>query len=298
MKKKNLYKILRHYIKHRITGNLGKVIELDDKLVCIVDKRKIHKHKFNTSIPCFGQNKKNEELVNVYNLNKPICYIFDGITFEKSRVMIFGYNNCEVIIRNCEFDCGIWISVNGKCTLDNCCVNYWDVASFNANELIVSNTIMKNRFEYCSSNLAIEFGGNQKVSIINSNIGDYKEKTNVSIESVEEINVKNSKLIGQVVECKAKEVNVDNNSSLDGKEKVIIEKDSNSKLQVSESLLDNKEIGLSNTSTSKSELNTERERLIKTLKEIRTKSIIANQNLLLEYHETLKNTPICKILKR
>ena len=69
-------------------------------------------------------------------------------------------------------------------------------------------------------------------------------------------------------------------------------------MQVSESLLDNKEIGLSNTSTSKSELNTERERLIKTLKEIRTKSIIANQNLLLEYHETLKNTPICKILKR
>lgn len=298
MKKKSLYKILRHYLKHRITGNLGKVIELDNKLICIVDKRKFNKHEFNTSIPCFGQNKKNEELVNVYNLNKPICYIFDGIKFEKNRVMIFGYNNCEVIIKNCEFDCGIWISVNGKCTLDNCCVNYWDVASFNATELIVSNTTMKSRFEYCSSNLAIEFGGNQKVSIINSNIGDYKEKTNVSIESVEEINVKNSKLIGQVVECKAKEVNADNNSSLDGKEKVIIEKDSNSKLQVNESLLDNKELGLSNTSTSKSELNTERERLIKTLKEIRTKSIIANQNLLLEYHETLKNTPICKILKR
>lgn len=298
MKKKSLYKILRHYLKHRITGNLGKVIELDNKLICIVDKRKINKHEFNTSIPCFGQNKKNEELVNVYNLNKPICYIFDGIKFEKNRVMIFGYNNCEVIIRNCEFDCGIWISVNGKCTLDNCCVNYWDVASFNANELIVSNTIMKNRFEYCSSNLAIEFGGNQKVSIINSNIGDYKEKTNVSIESVEEINVKNSKLIGQVVECKAKEVNADNGSILEGKEKVVLVRGDNSNLHVSGPLLFENGLELSNNNTSKSELNTERERLIKMLKVIRTKSIIANKDLLLEYQETLKNTPICKILKR
>ena len=297
MKKKNLYKILRHYIKHRITGNLGKVIELDDKLICIVDKRKIHKHKFNTSIPCFGQNEKNEELVNVYNLNKPICYIFDGITFEKSRVMIFGYNNCEVIIRNCEFDCGIWISVNGKCTLDNCCVNYWDVASFNANELIVSNTIMKNRFEYCSSK-TIRIGGDQKVSIINSNIGDYKGKTNVSIESVEEINVKNSKLIGQVVECKAKEVNADNDSILEGKEKVVLVRGNNSNLHVSGPLLFENGLELSNNNTSKSELNTERERLIKMLKVIRTKSIIANKDLLLEYQETLKNTPICKILKR
>lgn len=298
MKKKNLYKILRHYVKHRITGNLGKVIELDDKLICIVDKRKINKHKFNTSIPCFGQNKKNEELVNVYNLNKPICYIFDGIKFEKSRVMIFGYNNCEVIIRNSVFDCGIWISVNGKCTLDNCRVNYWDVASFNANELIISNTNMKNKFEYCPLNLDIGLGGDQKVSIINSSIGDYKGKTKVFVESFEEINIKGTRLMGQIVKCKAKTVNADNDSILEGKEKVVLVRGNNSNLHVSGPLLFENGLELSNNSTSKSELNTERERLIKMLKAIRTKSIIANQNLLLEYQETLKNTPICKILKR
>lgn len=72
---------------------------------------------------CFGIGKENEKLANVYKLNKPIWYIFYGIKFNKNMVYIFGYNNCEVIIRNCEFDYGISTSISEKCTIDNCSFN-------------------------------------------------------------------------------------------------------------------------------------------------------------------------------
>ena len=37
------YKILRKYIKKIITCNLGNVVELNNKLICYVDKRKLKK---------------------------------------------------------------------------------------------------------------------------------------------------------------------------------------------------------------------------------------------------------------
>lgn len=37
------YKILRKYVKKIITCNLGNVVELNNKLICYVDKRKLKK---------------------------------------------------------------------------------------------------------------------------------------------------------------------------------------------------------------------------------------------------------------
>ena len=47
LRKKNikgvLYNILREYVKHYLTGNLGKVVETDEKLICYVKKSKFER---------------------------------------------------------------------------------------------------------------------------------------------------------------------------------------------------------------------------------------------------------------
>lgn len=52
------YKILRKYIKKIITCNLGNVVELNNKLICYVDKRKLKKINFVFYIKCFGIGKE------------------------------------------------------------------------------------------------------------------------------------------------------------------------------------------------------------------------------------------------
>lgn len=93
-----------------ITGDLGKVIEEEDRLVCYVDKR-VQKMKrielYNTSS---NRNK-------FCQIKKPLYYVFSFLDFDKSAEII-GYDNVDVIFENCNL--GNNIVINGDCTINNC----------------------------------------------------------------------------------------------------------------------------------------------------------------------------------
>lgn len=55
--KKKIFNILRNYLKIKLTGNLGKVVEDEDKITCYVSKRKCKDKNFSYTVPCFGINR-------------------------------------------------------------------------------------------------------------------------------------------------------------------------------------------------------------------------------------------------
>lgn len=77
--KKVLYNITRPYAKKYLTNNLGKVVEDDEKITCYVKKRKIKNENYTYTISCLGVGEEQKEVARAYNLNKPICYVLDGI---------------------------------------------------------------------------------------------------------------------------------------------------------------------------------------------------------------------------
>lgn len=68
--KLGIFNILRHYVKSYVTGNLGKVVEEDDYLVCYVKKGKIKNHKFHNYITCPGIKKKTKNWLKFINYIK------------------------------------------------------------------------------------------------------------------------------------------------------------------------------------------------------------------------------------
>ena len=81
--------IFRPLVMKYITGNLGKVEEEDNYLVCYVNKRKLQTNKFLQYIYCIGIREKDKELVKSYNLYKDIYYVFEDLEFNNSYVTIF-----------------------------------------------------------------------------------------------------------------------------------------------------------------------------------------------------------------
>ncbi len=80
---KKIYNTLRNYLKKQLTGNLGKVVEEKNKLICYVKKGKIKKDKYKCVIACFGIAEE-KKLAEAFELNKSICYIIDDMEIEKN----------------------------------------------------------------------------------------------------------------------------------------------------------------------------------------------------------------------
>lgn len=111
--KENIFIRVREYMKKYLTGNLGEVIEYEDKLICYIDKKTASKKTIN----CSGIKIEQKELVASYNLNKPIIYVFESLNFYQP-VNIFA-DNCDVYIRDCVFDNNhTYIRVDGNCFIE------------------------------------------------------------------------------------------------------------------------------------------------------------------------------------
>ena len=67
--KKN-FKIIRNYVAQYITGNLGKIVENEEKITCYIKKNRCKKEKYNYTIACFGITKKNQELAEKYKFDR------------------------------------------------------------------------------------------------------------------------------------------------------------------------------------------------------------------------------------
>lgn len=214
--KRVIYNIARLSAKKYLTGNLGKVIEDEEKITCYVKRNKIKKKNFAYTIHCCGIGKKQKNMAKEYKLDKPICYVFDNIELNH-RAYIFGYNNCEVIIKNCNFGLGLYISINGKCTLDSTNIATFSYLTIGANELVIKN-MDSDKIKVIGSELSFIMVGDNRIDIINSNIGD--KNTNISLLSTNELNIVNSSITGKNVECRSEAINVDKKSSLIATDKV------------------------------------------------------------------------------
>lgn len=302
--KQKLYTIIRNQLKRKFTNYLGRVVEEEDKLICYVNKRNCKKNKFEYIIKCKGIEESNQELAKLYKLDKPICYIIDDLKTAKHRIYVFGYDDCEVIIRNCQFGFDLNVHVNNKCTIENTHVQApSSYLSIGATNLIIKNMNIHNELSI-SLPLHIIFGSAESIEINDSNIGKENENTRVSIISNQVLTIKNSKVSGDAVKFAAKKINADRNSTLIASEKVdLIAEDFNQINITCNNIIFNgekipehkKSVVLEKTTDP---LKIKRLELINLLKKIKIKCQTINANEITQYQESLNKQPISKTLKK
>ena len=235
-------------------------------------------------------------------MNKPICYVIDGLDFKKHKVYIFGYNDCEVIIKNCNFEFDLSLHVNGKCTLDNTNIVTFSYLSIGANDLIIKN-MNKEQIEVISSKSSIYFNANDKIEVINSNIGTQKEDIKISFWAMNELDIVNSNIYGKEVICISDKIFVNENSSLNAKNKVALKTDNFSSININSPIivLNEKEIKNKKSSVvlkNNESLTQKRLELVNLLKLVKTECEHINSDKMLKYKEELNVKPISKVLKK
>ena len=237
--KKALRKILltttiRNIIKKYLVGNLGKIVEEDDKLICYVKKNKIKKEKYEYSIICNGIEDK--ELAKTYNLDKPVYYVIEGINITDKKVYIYNYHNedCNIAIKNCNFEFGFGIQAKCDCTLDNNHIRAFYLLMIDTKNLTIKNMDLTNEVALAGADLSIKLGAAENINLINANIGKEKERTEVSMIAYKNIELINSTVNGKKVECDAKQqIITDDNSSLNATDKIILKTDNIDKINIS-----------------------------------------------------------------
>lgn len=277
--KKALYDVTRIYAKNYLTGNLGKVVEDDEKITCYVKKSKVKKKDHNYTIACFGIGKDEDrkKIAKAYKLDKPICYVIDGLELKKHKVYIFGYNDCEVIIKNCSFGLNLCVHVNGKCKLDNTDIKTFSYLSISAND---------------------------KIDVIDSNVGNKKKNIKVSFTATNGLNITNSNITGKEVECESSVINVDESSSLTATDKVDLKTNDFNPININapiivlngEEIANEKETDVLKKITDS--LLLKRLELVNLLKRVKNEYESINSEKVSEYKEELDVQPISKVLKK
>ena len=178
--KKKIDNIIRNYLKKQFTGNLGKVVEKDDALYCYVDKKKCRRRRFFLDIMCLGIKRCDKELAKRYNFDKKVYYIFNDINFKRNEVRLFGNENSEIIIKDCNFEYGLDIANGKNIILDNVSIKYIRGLNLYAENLALKNMNFDNPYYYIGCKKTIRLYADSCLSIIN-----------VKIETDKNVKVKN-----------------------------------------------------------------------------------------------------------
>lgn len=304
--KQKIFNLIRKYVLIYLTGNLGIIKETDDKIICYVKKNVGKLDISGKTIACFGIASENQELANVYHINKPVCYVFEGIEFNKQHMYIFGYNNCEVIVKDCKFKYGLTIHVNGTCILDNnCIIPLHNGINISADNLIIKNINIDNKFKPAilgKQNIMI--GATKDLDIIETNIGAINENLNISIFSSDKMNVINSKIAGNVVKCGAIDFQINENSEIIASSMIDIKAKQFDKINIKspkifyneqEIISEKEKITLRKI---KSPLELKIKELIDTLKIIKEECERTNSEDIKTYKSSLNNKSISRVLKK
>lgn len=181
------------YIK-KITKNLGKIVFLDNKILCYVEEKKIKRILKNTGdyLRLNGSNIKGlQDIIELYDLDKDIYYIFNKISFVGYELFIEGKNNCNIIFNHCMFDDSVKINCDGSVHFEknkyidstnnkySFSQNYLDVMSNKIN--IINDTIRNEEIRANTKNMSINLEGNI-ININNSNLITNRE-SNIQIKS-------------------------------------------------------------------------------------------------------------------
>ena len=300
--KKMLYDIGRKCAKGYLTNNLGKVVEDASKITCYVKNSKVKKKGYCYDIACFGVEDEQKKIAECYKLDKPICYVIDGLNL-KNKTYIYGYNNCEIIIRNCNFGLDLRVSVNGKCTLDNTNINTFSHLSISANDLTVKN-MSSDQIRIIGPKSHIGFSADDRIELINSNIGTEIKDIKFSFTANNSINIVNSNIIGKEIECETNKIDVDKNSSLTATEKVALKVDDFDKVNVNapKIVLNGKKVSTKEKTVVLKKVTdlllVKRLELVNLLRKVKNECEIINSKKVSEYEKELKIKPVIKVLKK
>ena len=300
--KKALYDITRIYAKNYLTGNLGDVVEDDEKITCYVKRSRIKKKDYCYVISCHGIGQAQKKIADTYKLNKPICYIIDGIELKKNKVYIFGYDNCEVIIKNCSFELDLCVHVNGKCTLDNTNIKTFSYLSISAEKLVIKN-MNSNQIQVMGPSPHIGFGAVDTIDVIDSNLCKSNKAMRISFTTTNELNISNSNITGKEVECESKTIHVDEKSSLTATDKVTLKTDDFNSINITaptialndEEIINEKQSIVLKRLTDPLEI--KRVELVSLLRKIKTECEKISSEKISEYQKQLNDQPISKALK-
>ena len=302
--KKGIYNLAREQVKKQLTRNLGKVIEEDDRLICYVNKHKCEKNIFTNTFACSGITDNDRRLAEVYNLVKPIYYVFDGLVFDKNQVYIYGYDNANIIIRNCQFFYGLYVTVHGKCFLsENSYIRAFRRLSIYADDITIKDMNIINELKY-TSNLNVEIAADDNLNIINSYIGKMNEKSNIDISAGKKIIIDNSQIEGDNIKCESPKIETHHDSSLIATKRVNLNVKDFEPIKITSPVvaLNNNEINSNNKPIKLKQLTNplsiKRLELINLLKQVKVKCDKVNSNEINEYKSYINNRPISKTLKK
>lgn len=171
---RKMYNSLRKISIKYITGNLGKIVESDDRITCYIN----HYNESSKVIRFYNSNsEKNKKLTKSYNINKPIYYVIDGINFENyASITMAGYDNVNVIIRNCKFKYFPFIYIRGTCRIESCDFDCYPSLDIIADDLSIINSKINS---YGNT----RFGSEHNLCISNSSIF-CNSKNNMNMSSI------------------------------------------------------------------------------------------------------------------
>ena len=293
-----IYNMARFIVRNKLTGNLGKVVEDDEKIICYVRNRK---NKY--TISCSGIRRSNQIMAEKYNLNKPIYYVIDGLNLKRHMTYIFGYDGCEVIIKNCNFGLELCINITGKCTIDNTNITAHSWSSVYATDLVVKN-MNKDQIRVIGSNTHVCFAAHNSITIMDSNIDVKAKNTEISFNVTNDLNIINSTISSNKVECIASNINVDKKSLLKASDSVAIESNDYNPVNIIAPIvkLNNEIIKTPKEPITLKKitdpLSLKRLELINLLRNIKQQCEQISSKKISNYKEKINNQPISKTLKK
>lgn len=222
----------KRYLKD-ITKNIGDIIEIDDKIICFVNQKKLDRSGRDGSslykLQLNGFNKncgQTKEVMEELELDKPIYYIFDHIEFKTG--LNFSSHFAHVVFRNCTFHKNIGIFWADDVTFENNTYLDWYSGYYygncflygNVGSLTFQDENFINHYQYpCST----QFGMNlnvDKLKVCRSFIQTDKQ-ANLNIFSKDTV-IQQSKIQAAEIYLETDSISIDN-SSIIGKNGVMIE---------------------------------------------------------------------------
>ena len=223
--KEKLVEIIRDYIKKKITGNLGFVVEEDDKLICYVKKEKCeieisHSGYKIYHVRCKDNSQEYIDLIEKYNLDKKIVYVLDGLDFNRNEILeIDGDKDCRIEIKNCKFEYKFKIITQGDCRLKNIVIGPIAGPSFyiGAENIIMDNITIRplDLFDvFAFDGFTFRLNASNLIRLNNFNVEEnILGKTNLEVDTYF-INMSNSNLRVEDITLNSKIIQ-SNNSLID-----------------------------------------------------------------------------------
>lgn len=289
--------ILKNYKRklalRSITGNMGRVVENEDEIICYVKQKKVGKDCiFLNGCRSFD----NGNTARKYGIDKPIHYIFDGL---KCSSDIYGYDGIKLDFRNCYFKYCSYISLVGDCEFENCIFASSLFYDIYADDITIKSSSISVLAGYNRFHVAAIY----KLSLIDVDGigGHFSKNRSVYFSSGKEILFKDTNIDCLDISIAAEKL-VSINSNLRARRTANIESNEISGLVVDSpnTICNNISIsgGKMNINKEDTLLDRKREDLIDVLKEIRDKCKDVNELKIKEVSEKIQSRPISKVLKR